>query len=667
MPNSTASPMKRPGLGRRAISSHAVVTRSSSSNAPHADLSGSHSSSSQKLALRPHHHYPRTHVVGGHRHHNRNPSFGKNLAKLQRHLSAHQIAHEPHTGARQHQRKKSAPVTPAASPRAHNNNHHVRWEGVLDDSPEPVHAPIKKNNSSPVLRRRHSSHAKATVVTTSDRPQTGTDKKKTVGFELGDDSDNEDGEWEDTTQSPESTRRSSVVAQSKDSVENHQPVIVDPLTFVKRPVPQFARAASLPESVNKSFDQRTHDGEQPTPSREDHDHDPEHAHDQHDADDDDHHGDDEAEHSPDHPAITSRLLTPSLAAKAPPAMSSISATAKPAVVDALARKTSLSTLNAGTDGRRPTSSSHATTPARHASGPTQATSSSIEGGVSRFIMDGKPVAPGSFRTDSEPNTPSSFLPHYPPQTPPSPHQSSTATARRRASPPPRSRGVEPPSRTQQKLWLQRTATLNTSPPDSHGASATASPAALDPSHSRPGAAPFEASRGLVNGAPRPGTGSIPDGEAKHIRKAYEKTAMELTVVRRFQSPTADSFQRLAVLLTDLQLPQSPALGPTVQSAPTLPQDGKASRGRPSARPEPRQLLGRRANDISQAYLDEAASDTAPLRKSTTLHPSHRLLSTSAEGEPSVGQDEDAESSLIPNESEMLMRRLWESREVATSG
>jgi hypothetical protein len=33
------------------------------------------------------------------------------------------------------------------------------------------------------------------------------------------------------------------------------------------------------------------------------------------------------------------------------------------------------------------------------------------------------------------------------------------------------RGADLPSRTQQKLWLQRTATLNNSPPDNHGVTA----------------------------------------------------------------------------------------------------------------------------------------------------------------------------------------------------
>src|SRR4051794_7187713 len=102
--NTTSSPVKRPGLGRRAVSSHAVVTRANPN-----DLSESHT---QKAPV--HHKAHRAHVVGGHRNHNRNPSIGKNLSKLQRFQLA-QVG--PETTGRHHQRKKSAPATPIASPK----------------------------------------------------------------------------------------------------------------------------------------------------------------------------------------------------------------------------------------------------------------------------------------------------------------------------------------------------------------------------------------------------------------------------------------------------------------------------------------------------------------------------------------------------------------------
>ena len=658
--SSTSSPVKRPALGRRAVSSHAVVTRSSSTLTDLSDTSSSTTVSHQK---RPHHHH-RAHIVGGgHRAHHRNPS-GKNLNKLQRHLSNLTITTEG--GGRHHQRKKSAPATPAASPRG---THHVRWDGAVldDDDSHHTRASMKKNYSSPALQRNSSGVlGKKALVT--NRPHTSSGKKKTVGFELAD-SDNDDAEWEDTTQSPESTRRSSV-AQSKESVENSAAVLVDPLTFVKRPYPQFPRATSLPESTSKSFGE----GQLSDDDDDDNDHD-ENENNQRKRSQSPEPG--EQQPSKDHGDIAVRLLSPSHSAKAPPAMSSISATAEPTMVDSVSRTASLTNLNLSSthDGsRRPLSSSNATlanTPGIH----THATSSSIEGGVSRFIKSG---LPSTSRTDSDPNTPSSFLPHYHPQTPPSPNRTS-GSRKSRASPPSRPPGAEPPSRTQQKLWLQRTAALNTSPPDGHGASTAASPSAMDAaiiaaSQPRPGSAFFDAGRALVSGASRPGVAPSHDTETKHVRKTYEKTAMELTVVRRFQTPTADSFQRLNAILNGTAAETRPgsSLGKPIKSAPTLTNlKSNASPRANSASPEPKQLLSRKQSNIrpsaSQTYLeaddDTTESDLALRPKS---HPAHRILSTSDEGMHSHA-DADAPGPSLKDEAEMMIRRMWESREVAISG
>ncbi|KAL4895073.1 hypothetical protein BDV59DRAFT_174395 [Aspergillus ambiguus] len=653
--SSTSSPVKRPALGRRAISSHAVVTRSSSTLTDWSDTSSSTTVSHQK---RPHHH--RAHIVGGghHRAHHRNPS-GKNLNKLQRHLSHLTITSEGGHPGRHHQRKKSAPATPAASPRG---THHVRWDGAVLDDTDSHHtrASMKKNYSSPALQRNASGVlGKKALVT--DRPHTSSGKKKTVGFELAD-SDNDDAEWEDTTQSPESTRRSSV-AQSKESVENPAAVLVDPLTFVKRPYPQFPRATSLPESTSKSFGENhlseEEDEDTEDSSRRKRSHSPE---------------PDDPQAAKDHGDIAARLLSPSHSAKAPPAMSSISAIAEPTMVDSVSRTTSLTNLSLAPTThdapRRPVSSSNVTlanTPGAH----THATSSSIEGGVSRFIKAG---LPSTSRTDSDPNTPSSFLPHYHPQTPPSPNR--TSSRRPRASPPSRPPGAEPPSRTQQKLWLQRTAALNTSPPDSHGASVTSSPAVdasfIAASQARPGAA-FEAGRALMNGVPRPGAPTH-GTETKHVRKTYEKTAMELTVVRRFQTPTADSFQRLNTILntTIAEKGADSSLGKPIKSAPAL-TDLKDTAGPRlnSASPEPKQLLSRKQSNLppsaSQSYLE---ADDEPTETDLVLrpknHPAHRILSTSDEGIHNPAE-EDATDTSRTGETEMMIRRMWESREVATSG
>lgn len=637
--SSNSSPVKRPGLGRRAVSSHAVVTRSTSSS-NQGDLSLSHN---QKA---PAHRPARAHVVGGgNRSHGRNPSIGKGLAKLTRALSSGNPAASE---LRLHQRKKSAPVTPAASP----PRNHVRWDGAFGESSNTAGASMKKNFSTPALRRNHSVGVLPKKALVTDRPATSSGKKKTVGFELADSTD--EGDWEDTTQSPESTRRSSA-AQSRDGDE-HPTVLVDPLTFVKRAYPQFPRAHSLPESVNRSFRENQSSEDEVT------DDEGNEQQSQQQSSDSEEHRPENSTRTPDQVGIASRLLSTSHSARAPPAMSSISATATPAPVDRMMRNASLTSLTSTQDGlRRPLSSAttlQASTPTMHA----HVTSSSIDGGVSRFIINNNKIA--TSRTDSDPNTPSSFLPHYHPQTPPSPNKS-VGSKKTRASPSSRQSGAEPHSRTQQKLWLQRTAALNTSPPDSHGASASVSPSAIDPA-SGPG--PYDPARAHINGIPRNG-GVMHRSEAKHIRKAYEKSSTELAVVRRFQTPTGDSFARLNVILKDPKSAKDHrgGLGQPVKSAPSLvllQRGAKQQGGRHSSDGgsfESRQLISRKQSDVQgSTFMQE--SDEPP-------HPSHRLLSTSDDASHGTQpvEEELRDDSFLPSESDMMIRRMWESRELASSG
>lgn len=633
MPNNTSSPVKRPGLGRRAVSSHAVVTRANSN----LDLSESHNS---KAPIQKAH---RAHVVGGGRNHHRNPSIGKNFNKLQR----FQLGPEP-TG-RHHQRKKSAPATPVASPKG---TAHVRWEiGTVDVHPK--NDSMKRNNSTPILRRNNSAVGKKTLVT--DRPVLSSGKKKSVGFELGDD-ETDEAEWEDTTQSPESTRRNSV-APSNHSAENPA-VLVDPLTFVKRPYPQVPRATSLPDSVINKFVRR--DLEEDEDEDEDQDQ---------DEDEDEENDSDVTPEQQEQPGeqgdIASRLLSPSHSAKAPPAMSSISAMGEhqPAVSDSATHSASFKLAAVPDAARRTISTSNvglASMPGSH----THATSSSMEGGVSRFIVNNK-AGQASSRTDSDPNTPSSFLPHYHPQTPPSPGR---GVGKSTASPARPRGGADLPSRTQQKLWLQRTATLNNSPPDTHGASTTASPSAMDSGympagHKRSASGVFEANRGM-NGASRVG-GSGFDSETRHIRKAYEKMTLELMVVRRFQSPTGDSFTRLRSIARASKTPaartEPSSLGKPVKSAPslTLLQHGR----RPSRIGSSSELPDPHSSASEDPATQNESTDTRAIK---SVHPSARILSTSDEAAHDLQGGHDPEEYPAVNGIDMMIRRMWESREVASS-
>jgi hypothetical protein len=670
--NNTTSPVKRPGLARRSVSSHAVITRTSPANATDAvDPQKGHQQPAHKT---------RAHVVGGHRTHGRNPSFGKNMNKLQRLHSTQLFDTTIGTGARHHQRKKSAPVTPTESPRTSGS--HIRWEGTNTSLGEhKSHTPsIRKNFSTPSLHRHTSAIIpKKSLVT--DRPQSAKGRpKKSVGFELVADSDSE-AEWEDSTQSPESTRRGSTVPSAKESAENSQ-VLVDPLTFVKRPYPQSLQSRSLPDSIIKnlpqaieSSDHEGSDHEQPSSVSSNE------------------HQQEQRTHEPED--IANRLLSQSRISKAPPAMSSISAMGTPTAVDTTRRNESLTNL-ASSHGALRQDPSMSTTLAQSLT--PQATSSSIEGGVSRFIINPQAGAHATPRTDSDPNTPSSFLPHYHPQPPPSPER--TLSKKTKTTQPPRPPGDGPASRTQQKLWLQRTAALTTSPPDSHGPQAlpqsTIDPVFMAASHSRNGQ--YDNGRGAVNGSARVGT--THESEAKHTRKAYEKTSLELHVVRRFQSPAKNSFYRLHRLGNvpgrpgTASEPTGGLLGKSSKSAPSL-TTGQFLQTLPNRRPKAAENNGivvdsadsrQRASKPGRVYFQDhddvinntsdPSSDSADrlaIEPQSDNHNSHASnqpsVSSSANGSTDEGTTSNrGRDGYFATEQEMLLRRMWESRgEVASPG
>lgn len=185
----------------------------------------------------------------------------------------------------------------------------------------------------------------------------------------------------------------------------------------------------------------------------------------------------------------------------------------------------------------------------------------------------------------------------------------------------------------------------------------------------------------MNGGPRTG-GAPHGGEGKHIRKAYEKTAQELAVVRRFQSPTGDSFSRLSSIISEAKAAAAPTrpspLGKSFISDPALSllREGRQdSRGKGASSPEPKQLMGRKTPE-SNAPAAQARPDDPTNTTTTDLphrfksqHASKPILSTSDEASHGrVPADENLDDdSRYPNETDMMIRRMWESREVATSG
>ena len=183
---------------------------------------------------------------------------------------------------------------------------------------------------------------------------------------------------------------------------------------------------------------------------------------------------------------------------------------------------------------------------------------------------------------------------------------------------------------------------------------------------------------MMNGGPRTG-GALQGGESKHIRKAYEKPALELDVVRRFQSPTGDSFSRLSSIIGETKgAAGRPApLCKSFRSAPALSllRDGRqySREEQIASSPESKQLMSRRTSDsktpATRTRADEPITPTTEVPHDfKSQHPSNPILSTSAEASHArvtAPDEEDLEGDThYPDEADMMIRRMWESREVA---
>lgn len=592
----------------------------------------------------------------------------KNLNKIQRLAFAHNLAAETDgqpvpQHLRHHQRKKSAPVSPSTSPRTGN---HVRWNGSVVALGGPSANPsMRKNYSTPTLRRDGVGFArKAKLLGNNDKnEQPEREPTKPVGFELAG-SDEED-EWEDhSSQSPGSTRRNSLAASTKANGDN-----INSLNFTKSPLAQESSITDMKgqDSRKSGLLQAPSTQEQTHVNQED---------------------------------TTPRLLPRPHSSKAPPAISSVSATATPAPTDRSSRVSSFANICAAHPSQTPTASKIDTPKASP-----HATSSSTEAGISRFLINNPSATHVGTRSDSDFSTPSSFLPHYRPGTPPSPESSLAKTTKSPTSS--RRRPAEPHSRTQQKLWLQRTATLSTSPSESTiGGLAPPTPAAADPNliispHSRSSSGLYghEGYRLAIASSGLSG-GPTTESEAKRARKIYERFTSEYSVMHRFRNPVADSLSRIYDI--PKSLPAGEAVLRNSASTSNLNQRDNVSRQSHSRDPslirnsefQNTQSLGRRAKRHSQVRFQDHGdmvnivnSGQPGGRVDTDYRHNIRPTSASAilpdsnavednfddtNGDASFPDtnghiDKVHQEAYQPSEEDLLIRRMWNSREVAVAG
>ncbi|RMZ81020.1 hypothetical protein DV738_g2526, partial [Chaetothyriales sp. CBS 135597] len=584
---------------------------SASSSSPVKRVSSEKTSSSTALSSsqKPsavQHKAPRPHMVTRH---SRNVSHGKNLSKLNRVHSAANVTSED----RHHTRKRSGPITPQRSPPTSPSTGPAPAQGLPKRNTSfgtlakhnTSHTNLRKNQSASALSRNSLHHGtKKTGLAPAPRPkQNKQDTNKTGFFELGgpqSSDDEEENEWEDsTTLSPELTR-----PNSKASTPKHRmtPEVDKQLHTIK---PRILRQAldrpASPPPADLQANAKTNSRSLPDLTNQ-------------------------AEHPSDHttPPDPALLHHNGRAGRAPPAMSTISAVAAP---NLLRRESSRSFthINHGDITSVPTTG-----------GMTEG-ASSMENGVSRFLHQ-TPSTSSKALTTSLPHIdsgsddePATFMANYKPQPSESPEKAHILTKARFAT---------VPSRTQQKLELQRRETMrqgSATPPASNLAYGGASSLSL---HGRTNSRGGGSS--CSSGVPR----SLGDGFKAH--KMNYETGVKHLLVNHHASVTALAAAGVGANGNANQRPQT---SPAPTTALARPNTSDPRQPVPSFAPRPNTRGGPSsgAGVRFQVLPDPQDSDI-----DIGITPTN----DSPDGGMMVGEFDDG---MTPYEA--VMRRLWNSREV----
>ncbi|KAI9709650.1 MAG: hypothetical protein M1812_007628 [Candelaria pacifica] len=486
MPSHEQQPqVKRPTIGSRNASTPSLSrTEQAAQPASATPPLTSHKQSGHKLQ--------KQHPVGR-AHAARNPSYGKNINKLPRIASA-QPDERPMTS--KPNRQPHSP-TLSASPQEHS----IRKGGSHVSLPRNrSNVSLKKNLSNVSLKKRNgpktdtARFAKQDNLPGQSKLQNGRARphNATVHFEVGSEDEDEDPDegWTEASRShsPIATRNGS--AGPELNARSHTP------PPRKSQTPQSSNPASPVDSPKRTKRQQPsrsasnlEDGLQSRQSSTRH----------LDAD-----------------VITSRLLLRRPQHNAPPQMSTISATATP-----------------GNHSPRSYGQSHGST--------LNGTPGLREDGVSRFIGENLSGTPGDSssllaRAHREEHD-SPIKPHGSQRrakslanlsSAPEDDEKGAASTANAKQPPTSSYNQNLPSRTQQKLWLQR-------------ASSNIEPQQLMPASA-------------VNGGLRSGTSALAalgsgygDGRDPRLQRQFEQIGQEYLVVRRYRNPISDAISRYSQL------------------------------------------------------------------------------------------------------------------------
>ena len=502
-PSPISSPAKRPSLGRRPSSGNSL-------------------SPSTKPAT---HKSQRHYAVGAKRLHTRNASHARALGKAGKLNSAQSLIE---AGVEHHRQNSSTsiPSTSLKNPAVKRNNSHA----VL--AKNSSHVNLRKNKSANALVRNisHTQLHRRTGLAPLTLKSRKESSRKDKGFELGEKSTDEevegdfeeDEEWEDSaTQSPKLTRSNSntVICQPSPPTTSRNAVAEKPPKAF-----QHHNTSSPKEPPLRHNRSAPNFGAQPSSAS--------------------------PVHPPDPPANLILLQHNPRSSRAPPAVSSISAGARdplPCNNSSFTHINHADTISSHNTSQNAlnTDSTFRNTPN---TGKSAGGSSSADGGVSHFLSTKTTPIPNHARrtsSGSDYESPSSFLPHYHPQKStspekvrmkdrfPQPSKSATTATQHRSS-------SHLPSRTQQRLELQRRETMRAAAPTT-----PSTPLLIADGHRGSPSAVSLHSRSGSQGRSRGPTVPASAGAARlMIKQDYEAAERQLAVVRRFRNPVVEALGRL---------------------------------------------------------------------------------------------------------------------------
>jgi len=565
-----------------------AMTRQSSSQS---HISQSPSEGHQRTA---HHKTQRHHVVG--QRVQRNTSFGKNLNKLSKaEKQAQQAQQAVESTGRHHRRTQSGNSVSAPSSPRPGFKRHASSGAIVRANQAHVQANIRRNHSSGQLlpRQGHAKHApksskhengpsKRALATPKESRASSPEPHAAVHFEMpNDDEEGDDGGWteESASQSP-TTTRSNTRSNSVILEAQHRAAEINMEKNRGEPSQQASLAREPPvQSTTQTLTDRTRSNTQMN-------------------------GGSSYQHSrpPDADMITSRLLQRSASHHVPPQTTSVAAT----VVSSSDRHNLLN-HTAGSVG-----STLVDTPGRDL--------------VSRFMDgDGSAGTPhdGTYMSSNHNNHESTLgdldsskrnksMPNFSGTDTPSktPQRSGTTTPTNL-----------PPSRTQQKLMLQR-------------ASSNIEPQKLVPvTLPRTGGPTYLQSSIHYN----------TNGEGRldpRLQQQFNHVAVEYDVVRRYRNPMADALGRIYQM-------------PGMSRKSRIP---KSSNGNGFA-------TG--ASSVSTSFNDgpiETDAGSRRLRVSFENEPG-RAKASGDDNDLSGRQSLESDQARSRNEAEEICRRLWESAEI----